>query len=243
MTKKLSIVIPCYNEKNTIEKILTKIEEVDLGEFEKEIIIVDDFSTDGTRDILRALENRYNILYNKENRGKGYSLRRGFEIASGNFVIVQDADLEYNPQNYKDLLQEADKRGARVVYGSRERNTENKKHSGFSFYLGALFVTKLTNVLFGSRLTDQPTCYKMFDRQLLNSIDLKEERFGFCSEVTAKVLLKGEKIYEVPIDYYPRNKKEGKKIKWRDGVRAAYVLIKNTKIASFFRRLFKRKVL
>jgi len=222
--KKVAIIIPCYNEKNTILEILKKIEAVTL-EVEKEIIVVDDFSTDGTREILQKLQ-QHKVLFNDRNHGKGYCIRQGLAQAAGEIVLIQDADLEYDPQNYPDLLNPISKGEAQVVYGSRERNKKNKTHSGFSFYLGGLFLTKLTNLLYGSNLTDQPTCYKVFLKKVLDEIELKENRFGFCSEVTAKLLLKKIKIHEVPISYFPRKKDEGKKISWKDGVRAIYVLLK-----------------
>ena len=228
MIKKLSIIIPCYNEKDTILEIVDRINKVELtGGIEKEIIIVDDYSTDGTRELLKdANIDVQKILFNKSNHGKGYSLKKGIKHATGDVIVVQDADLEYNPQDYNALLEPMLKDKRQVVYGSRERNAENRKHSGVIFYLGAQLVTKATNLLYGSRLTDQPTCYKAFHKDVLGDIELEEERFGFCSEVTAKVLKNKIEIHEVPISYNPRTKAEGKKISWKDGVRAIYVLLK-----------------
>ena len=221
----LSIIIPCYNEKNTILKILEKIKDVNLFEIEKEIIIIDDFSIDGTREILTSLHD-YNIIFNDKNYGKGFSIREGLKQASGEIIIIQDADLEYNPQNYKDLVQPILENNVQVVYGSRVIGPNRTIHSHYSFYLGGLFLTRLTNVLYHSKLTDQPTCYKVFKKSILDAIELKENRFGFCSEVTSKLLLKNIEPYEVPIDYFPRNKSDGKKISWKDGIRAIYIILK-----------------
>ena len=226
MIKKLSIIIPCYNEKDTILEIVDRINKVNLiNGIEKEIIIVDDYSTDGTRELLENIDVQ-KVLFNKSNHGKGYSLKKGIKHATGDVIVVQDADLEYNPQDYNALLEPMLKDKRQVVYGSRERNAENRKHSGVIFYLGAQVVTKATNILYGSKLTDQPTCYKAFHKDVLEDIDLEEERFGFCSEVTAKVLKNKVEIHEVPISYNPRTKAEGKKISWKDGMRAIYVLLK-----------------
>ena len=221
----LSIIIPCYNEKNTILKILEKIKDVNLFEIEKEIIIIDDFSIDGTREILTSLHD-YNIIFNDKNYGKGFSIREGLKQASGEIIIIQDADLEYNPQNYKDLVQPILENNVQVVYGSRVIGPNRTIHSHYSFYLGGLFLTRLTNVLYHSKLTDQPTCYKVFKKSILDAIELKENRFGFCSEVTSKLLLKNIEPYEVPIDYFPRNKSDGKKISWKDGIRAINIILK-----------------
>jgi len=221
----LSIIIPCYNEKNTILKILEKIKDVRLIGIEKEIIIIDDFSIDGTREILTSLHD-YNIIFNDKNYGKGFSIREGLKQASGEIIIIQDADLEYNPQNYKDLVQPILENNVQVVYGSRVIGPNRTIHSHYSFYLGGLFLTRLTNVLYHSKLTDQPTCYKVFKKSILDAIELKENRFGFCSEVTSKLLLKNIEPYEVPIDYFPRNKSDGKKISWKDGIRAIYIILK-----------------
>ena len=221
----LSIIIPCYNEKNTILKILEKIKDVRLIGIEKEIIIIDDFSIDGTREILTSLHD-YNIIFNDKNYGKGFSIREGLKHASGEIIIIQDADLEYNPQNYKDLVQPILENNVQVVYGSRVIGPNRTIHSHYSFYLGGLFLTRLTNVLYHSKLTDQPTCYKVFKKSILDAIELKENRFGFCSEVTSKLLLKNIEPYEVPIDYFPRNKSDGKKISWKDGIRAIYIILK-----------------
>jgi len=225
---KLSIVIPVYNEKGTILEILAKVKQADIGSAEKEIIIVDDFSTDGTREILTALDSQYKIIYHEKNRGKGMALRTGFKYATGDWAVVQDADLEYDPNDFKQMIEKISAPGVDVVYGSRRLNHNyfNGRHSGHIFAVGGIFLTWLTNLLYGIKITDEPTCYKMFKIDLLKSIDLKCERFEFCPEATAKIAKQGIKIHEVPIKYYPRHKSEGKKINWRDGVEAICTLIK-----------------
>ena len=222
---KLSIVIPCYNERDTILKLVERVEQVDLGDVEREVIIVDDKSTDGTREILLSNNTDHKLVLHEENMGKGYALRTGFAHVTGDIVIVQDADLEYDPDDYKQLIQPIIEGKCRVVYGSRERNKNNVR-SGVLFYLGARFLTGLTNLLYGSKLTDEPTCYKVFAADLLKSIPLQCKRFEFCPEVTAKVLRQGIEIVELPISYYPRSRKEGKKINWRDGLEAIWTLIR-----------------
>jgi len=224
---KLSIIIPVFNEVNTISQILQKIEEVDLG-LKKEIIIVDDFSTDGTRDTLKNYEEKYKIVYQERNYGKGRALRSGFEHISGDWVVVQDADLEYDPADLKNLLEKIKEPNVSVVYGSRRlhHNYLEARKSGHIFALGGIFLSWLTNFLYGTEITDEPTCYKMFRADLLPSLDLKCERFEFCPELTAKIAKKGIKIHEVSINYYPRHKDEGKKINWKDAVEAVYTLLK-----------------
>lgn len=224
---KLSIIVPVYNEKETIAKILDKIEKVDLG-IAKEIIIVDDFSSDGTREILKPYEEKYKIIYHEKNQGKGRALRSGFAVASGEVIVVQDADLEYEPADFKAMLDKMAASGAAVVYGSRRLNHSyfKRRHSGHIFALGGIFLTWLTNFLYGTKITDEPTCYKMFKADLLKSINLECEHFEFCPEITAKIAKRRIKIEEVPINYYPRHKDEGKKINWRDAVEAVWTLLK-----------------
>lgn len=224
--KKLSIIIPCYNEAETFPKLLKKVEAVDISPLEKEIVIIDDYSTDGTRDFLKTLKN-HTLLYNKENHGKGYSINKGIQAATGDIILIQDADLEYDPGCYPELIAPILKGKTEIIYGSRERNNQNKVHSGVCFYLGGLFLTWLTNLLYRSSLTDQATCYKVFTAKIIKDlIPLQEERFGFCSEVTCKLLRKKIPIQEVAIQYYPRKKEEGKKISWIDGARAIYLILK-----------------
>jgi len=212
---KLSVVIPCYNEFATIWTLVEKVRNAPIKEIE--IIIVDDASTDGTRDILRSeIESLVDkIIYHKENMGKGAALRNGFSEASGDIVIIQDADLEYDPNDYDKLLTPILNGEAEVVYGSR-RLGGNSNRSYNRYYFGGVFLTWFTNVLYGSRITDEPTCYKVFKFDVLKNLNLKAKRFEFCPEVTAKVLKRGYQIYEVPISYYPRNFREGKKIGWKD---------------------------
>lgn len=223
----LSVVIPVFNEKNTISEIIGRIERVNLREFgfKKEIIIVDDGSNDGTREVLKKFEDKYKVVYHLKNRGKGAAIRTALEKVSGDYVIIQDADLEYDPKDYKKLLDFALKNNARVVYGSRRLNPQNKP-SYSSYYWGGVILNWFTNLILGTKITDESTCYKLFKTETIKSIPLRCERFEFCPEVTAKVSKKGIKIHEVPISYTPRHKKEGKKIKWRDGLEALLVLIK-----------------
>ncbi|MBU2219908.1 glycosyltransferase family 2 protein [Patescibacteria group bacterium] len=226
---KLSIIIPVFNEKNTVAEILKRIEAADLG-VDKEIIIVDDFSTDGTREILKSYEKKYRVLYHEKNQGKGRALRSGFTQASGDWAVVQDADLEYDPNDFKIMLEKARETGAAVIYGSRLFDRKyhyfEGRYSGHIYALGGIFLTWLTNFLYGTKITDEPTCYKMIKMNLLKSIDLECERFEFCPEITAKIAKRGIKIEEVPINYYPRHKNEGKKINWKDGIEAIWTLLK-----------------
>jgi len=223
---KLSIIMPVYNEKSTIKEIIHQIKNVPI---DKEIIIADDCSTDGTREILRKLQSEeydkgeIKIIYHEKNMGKGWAIRTALKYVSGEIVIIQDADLEYEPEDYPRLIEPIVSGEASVVYGPRSLG---KKISYLSFYLGGQFLSFLTNILYGSHITDEATCYKVFRADVIKGINLKCERFEFCPEVTAKLLKKGYKIYEVPIHYYPRSIKEGKKINWKDGLEAIWTLIK-----------------
>lgn len=223
---KLSIIIPCYNEQSTLLELVKKVEAAFIGNVEKEIIIIDDASTDGTQELVSRHLNGHKVIFNENNEGKGACIRKALPHVTGDIVIIQDADLEYDPADYAALIKPILERKHRVVFGSRERNKKNKMHSGLRFYIGGLFVTWFTNLLYGSRLTDEPTCYKVFDAGLLKSISLKSKRFEFCPEVTAKILKRGIEIKELPIRYYPRTRSQGKKIKWRDGLQALLVLLK-----------------
>lgn len=227
MNMTLSVIIPVYNEKNTISEILERIDKVDLSEFSfnKEIIIVDDGSNDGTREILSKLVSKYKIIYHPKNRGKGAAIRTALEHVSGDYVIIQDADLEYDPKDYKNLLACVIENKAEVVYGSRLLNHHNQ-FSYTSYYYGGLLLSWLINLIYGIKISDESTCYKLFKTKIIKAIPLKCQRFEFCPEITAKIAKRGIKIYEVPISYYPRRKKEGKKVKWRDGFEALWVLIK-----------------
>lgn len=229
--KTLSIIIPSYNEERTIVQILNKIISVQLIEqTQKEIIIVDDGSKDSTKELVNNYisshpnESIY-LIQHTVNQGKGMAIRTGITKVSGDYVIIQDADLEYEPEDYNLLLPELIYNQKKVVYGSRFLIKENK-HSYQSFYYGGLLVTTVTNILFNQHLTDEPTCYKAFKSEFLKSIPLKCIGFEFCPEVTAKVAKHGIKIKEIPIHYYPRSINEGKKIRWTDGIEAIWILIK-----------------
>ncbi len=222
---KLTIIIPVYNERKTINKIIAKVQRLPL---DKEIIIIDDKSFDGTDKILKKYKSRENfrIFYHKQNLGKGSAVRTGLSKARGEVVVVQDADLEYNPQDLCKLIKPIRQGKARVVYGSRRLNLENTQHSGFLFYLGGSFLTSLARWLYGIKITDVMTCYKIIETKLLKSLNLQCKRFEFCPEVTAKLAKRKIPILELPISYRPRGKREGKKINWRDGLECAWTLLK-----------------
>lgn len=226
---KLSVVIPCYNEIKTIETIIQKVQTAPL-EIDRELIIVDDGSYDGTREYLRQLEAEADnvvIIFHEQNRGKGAALRTGFARAQGDFVIVQDADLEYDPAEYGKLLRPMLEDKADVVYGSRFAGGESHRVLYFWHSLGNKGLTLMSNAFTNLNLTDMEVCYKVFRKQILDQIELKEERFGFEPEVTAKIAkLKDCRIYEVGISYYGRTYAEGKKINWKDGFRAVYAILK-----------------
>jgi len=226
--KKLSIVIPCYNEKNSISEIINQVKNVDIP-LEKEIIIVDDFSTDGTREILKKLqksEQGIKILFSEKNMGKGYSLRNGFTHSTGDIIIIQDADLEYDPNEYAVLLKPILDNEADVVYGSRFKVDYVDKFSFLSHYLGNKLLTTISNQFTGLKLTDVETCYKMFTKEILDKIHLTEDRFGFDPEFTAQIAKINCRISEVGIKYKNRSYEEGKKITWKDGIHALKVIIK-----------------
>ena len=220
----LSVIIPAYNEIRTIEEILRRIKIVDIA---KEVIIVDDGSTDGTREFLHSMENEkgFKVLFHAGNKGKGAAIRTAIPYVSGDIIIIQDADLEYDPQDYHKVIAPIIEGRASVVYGSRYFRLEN--YIPFTRYMmGVLLLTAMANVLFGARITDEATCYKAFRADVLKSLPLKCVRFEFCPEVTAKVRKRGYRITEVPISFHSRNVKEGKKIGWKDGLEAVLVLIK-----------------
>jgi len=223
---RLSIVIPCYNEAQTIQQIVDAVKSAPVAE--KEIIVVDDFSTDGTRELLRTgIEPQVQrVIYHEKNQGKGAALRSGFAAATGDIVIVQDADLEYDPQEYPLLIEPIEKGAADVVFGSRFMGGRPHRVVYFWHMVGNRFLTLLSNMFSNVNLTDMETCYKAFRREVIQSIRIEEDRFGFEPEITAKVAHGNFRIYEVGISYYGRTYAEGKKINWKDGLRAVFVILK-----------------
>jgi len=226
---KLSIIIPAFNEKNTILETLKEVKAVDIGDIQKEIIIIDDGSTDGTQKILKKLENRYKIIYHKKNQGKGMTLRHGFAQAIGDIILIQDADLECNPQNYPALIKPILDGKADVVFGSRFLNKEFR-HPSFWFDWGNKFLTAFSNFLTGMHLTDIWTGYKVFKKGVVEEIlpYLTAQRFEIEPELTARVAKKKYRILEVPLLFqgHLRPHREGKKIKWQDGLVAIWYIIK-----------------
>jgi len=222
---KLSIIIPVFNEENTIEELIRRVFAVSLP-IEKEIIVVDDGSFDNTNKILKKLKKEINFISQEhpKNRGKGAAIKTGLKQATGEFILIQDADLEYDPKDYSNLIRPLLEGKAEVVYGSRMLGKNKKGY--LTFYLGGRFLTFLTNLLYGLNITDESTGYKAFKSEVLKNVDLKCEGFEFCPEITAKIAKKGIKIYEVPISYNARYLKEGKKIKVKDGLKAVWTLIK-----------------
>ncbi len=223
--KKITVLIPVYNELNTLETILKKVEETNLCGLEKEIILIDDYSTDGTRDILKNLESKYKVLYHDKNMGKGAALKTGFANMTGDIVIIQDADLEYEPKDYENLVKEVYEGNADIVYGSRLMGKPDDSFI-WTHLWGNRLITFVANILYGQKLTDIETCYKVFKRELLDGVDVKSHRFDFEPEITAKMLKKKAKFMELPISYSGRGHNEGKKITWKDGFGAIWALIK-----------------
>ena len=234
---KLSVIIAAYNERETIEEVIQRIRAVTI---DTEIVVVDDGSSDGTRDVLQRLRDQGKVdvlVLQPKNRGKGAAIRAGIAEVTGDAVIVQDADLEYDPAEYANLLEPIQQGKADVVYGSRFAGAGPHRVLYFWHYVGNRLLTMLSNMVTNLNLTDMETCYKMFRRSVLESIEIEEERFGIEPEITAKLALGGWRIYEVGISYSGRTYAEGKKIDWRDGVSALRCILKY----GLWRRIFRRR--
>jgi glycosyltransferase involved in cell wall biosynthesis len=223
----VSVIIPVYNEQDTLAQIVGRVRAVDL---DKEIIVVDDGSSDGTAQVLADLAGQDRdelvVLRHPVNQGKGAAIRTGLARVKGRAVIIQDGDLEYDPQDYPGLLAPILEGRAQVVYGSRLLGADRNRHSSLAFYWGGRLLTAWTNLLYGSNLTDEPTCYKAFAAELIKGLPLTCQGFEFCPEVTGLILKQGIPIMEKPISYHPRSRQEGKKIKARDGLQALWVLLR-----------------
>jgi glycosyltransferase involved in cell wall biosynthesis len=223
--RKLSVIVPVFNERNTVVEVLRRMREIELPDgIEREIIVVDDGSGDGTRDVLRQLgDSTVRIVMHDRNRGKGAAVRTGFAHATGEYVLIQDADLEYDPEDWPKLLNPVLRGKARVVYGSRF--TGERRNMLLLHWIGNRFLSMVTNVLYNTTLSDMETCYKLIERDLVSSLRLSSDKFDIEPEITAKILKRGIRIYEVPISYSGREFDEGKKLTWRDGLSALRTLI------------------
>ena len=223
---KLSVVIPCYNEIDTIYEIVQRVRAIDVDDIE--IIVVDDSSKDGTKNILeeKAKPLVDKIIYHEKNRGKGAALRSGFQEITGDVVVVQDADLEYDPRNIPEMLKLVMGGKADVVYGSRFLGGNPHRVLYFWHYIGNKFLTLLSNMFTNINLSDMETCYKMFRREIIQAVEIEENRFGFEPEITSKIVRGNYRIYEIGISYFGRTYSEGKKIGWKDGFRAIYAIFK-----------------
>ncbi len=223
---KLSVIIPCFNEINTIEQIISKVQN--FNDLEKEIIVIDDCSNDGTKEILNSeISNSIDkLITNDKNFGKGYSLRKGISVATGDIIIFQDADLEYDPSEYKNLLKPILEGKADVVFGSRFTGSGEKRVLYFWHRLANLILTTLSNMFSNLNLTDMEIGYKVFKSEIIKDLNLKENRFGIEPEITAKIAKKKIRIYEVGVRYFGRTYNEGKKITWKDGIRAVYCILR-----------------
>ena len=222
--RKLSVIVPVFNERNTVVEIMRRMRAVDLP-IDREFILVDDGSSDGTQQVLAQLgDSTVKIVKHTANRGKGAAIRTGLEHVTGDLVLIQDADLEYDPNDWPKLLTPVFRGNATVVYGSRF--TGERRNMLLLHWMGNRMLSLTTNVLYNTTLSDMETCYKLFDRRVLDGITIRSDRFDFEPEITAKVLRQGVRIYEVPISYTGREFDEGKKITWRDGFAALYALVK-----------------
>ena len=221
---KISILIPVYNEVNTLLQMVKKVEETDFCNLEKEIILIDDCSDDGTKELYKDIPHK--VLYHNYNQGKGAALRTGLTEATGDIIVIQDADLEYEPVDYIPLIKLILEGHADVCYGSRLTGGKPSRSFMFTHLLGNKFLSLLTNILYGLTLTDMETCYKAFRADFIKDINIRSDRFDFEPEITAKILKKHARLYELPISYYGREFSEGKKITWRDGIFAIIALIK-----------------
>jgi glycosyltransferase involved in cell wall biosynthesis len=224
--RKLSVIVPVFNERNTLVEILRRMRSVELPDgVEREIIIVDDGSDDGTRDVLKQLsDSTVRVVMHDMNQGKGAAVRTGLEIATGDYILIQDADLEYDPEDWPRLMHPVLRGRARVVYGSRF--TGERRNMLFLHWIGNRFLSLVTNVLYNTTLSDMETCYKLVDKRLLDGMHLRADAFDIEPEITAKILKQGVRVYEVPISYAGREFDEGKKITWRDGFAALWTLVK-----------------
>ncbi|HQR36697.1 MAG TPA: glycosyltransferase family 2 protein [Blastocatellia bacterium] len=224
----LSILMPVYNEASTLHEIIAKVEAVNLGDVRKELIIVDDGSKDGTRELLKdmAESSKHKIYFHGQNMGKGAALRTALHYAEGDIILIQDADLEYDPAEYVELVKPILEGRADVVYGSRLTGGKVARAFNFWHLLGNKMLTFVTNILYNATLTDMETCYKVFRADVVKNIQIKSNKFDFEPEITAKILKRKYKLYEMPISYYGRDFDEGKKITWKDGFGAIWALVK-----------------
>ena len=226
---RISILIPVFNEVRTLHELLAQVDMATVAGLEKELIIVDDGSTDGTREILEqldGLQTSFRVVFHGQNMGKGAAIRTALTYATGDLVLIQDADLEYDPRDYEDLVAPILRGRADVVYGSRLRGGKPVRDFSLLYLWGNKFVTLVTNVLYGAALTDMETGYKLFRADVIKNLHIRANRFDFEPEVTAKILKRGYKLVELPISYYGRPHAEGKKLTWRDGFSALWTLIK-----------------